>query len=117
MQSMAGETQLPVTAKPISPLQNASRTVLSRPAMPPSSRPSWVLIALATTVLARPVVAQPAPGLKAPPGFEVTEYADSSLANDIYTMTVDPKGRLVVAGKGYIRILVDGGAGRATKAL
>src|SRR5262249_20413917 len=37
----------------------------------------------------------------------VTEYADSNLANDIYTMTVDPHGRIVVAGRGYIRVLVD----------
>ena len=29
-----------------------------------------------------------------PAGFEVVEYADSSLANDIYTMTIDPKGRI-----------------------
>src|SRR3954447_15403036 len=46
-------------------------------------------------------------GLRVPAGFEVTEYADSALANDIYTMTVDPKGRIVVAGRGYIRVLVD----------
>src|SRR5712691_3027678 len=53
-------------------------------------------------------------GLRVPAGFEVVEYADSSLANDIYTMTIDPKGRIVVAGRGYIRILVDkAGKGRA----
>jgi len=46
-------------------------------------------------------------GLRVPAGFEVTEYADSSLANDIYTMTVDPQGRIVVASRGYIRVLVD----------
>src|SRR5205823_2805865 len=46
-------------------------------------------------------------GLRVPAGFEVTEYADSALANDIYTMTVDPQGRIVVAGRGYIRVLVD----------
>src|SRR5437764_11731302 len=59
----------------------------------------------------------PAPGLKVPPGFEVTEFADAKLANDIYCMTLDPKGRVVVSGRGYIRILVDddgdGGADRA----
>jgi putative heme-binding domain-containing protein len=57
-------------------------------------------------------------GLRAPPGFEVTEYADSSLANDIFSMTLDPKGRVVVSGRGYIRILVDDhGAGRAKRAI
>ena len=44
-------------------------------------------------------------GLRVPAGFEVTEFADSNLANDIYTMTLDPKGRVVVAGRGYIRLL------------
>lgn len=57
-------------------------------------------------------------GLKVPPGFSVTEYAGSDLANDIYTLTVDPKRRIVVAGRGYLRILVDAdNDGRADKAL
>src|SRR5213595_298202 len=57
-------------------------------------------------------------GLRVPAGFEVTEVADSSLANDIYTMTFDPKGRVVVAGRGYIRLLVDrDGDGRADSAV
>ncbi len=61
---------------------------------------------------------QPAPNLRVPPGFVVTEFADSSLANDILSMTVDPRGRIVVAGKGYIRILVDDdGDGRADRAI
>jgi len=42
----------------------------------------------------------------------------SEMANDIYTMTVDPKGRIVVAAKGYIRILEDTtGKGNADKAI
>src|SRR5438477_4862077 len=73
------------------------------------------------TLLVTPLAARaqaPAHGLRVPPGFEVTEYADSKLANDIYCMTVDPKGRLVVAGRGYIRILVDDdGDGRADRAI
>jgi putative heme-binding domain-containing protein len=59
-----------------------------------------------------------AEGLRVPPGFEVTEFADSKLANDIYTLTVDPRGRIVVAGKGYIRVLVDeDGDGVADRAI
>jgi putative membrane-bound dehydrogenase-like protein len=46
-------------------------------------------------------------GLRLPPGFEVREFADSNLANDIFSMTLDPRGRVVVSGRGYIRILVD----------
>jgi putative heme-binding domain-containing protein len=57
-------------------------------------------------------------GLKVPAGFEVTEYADSRLANDIYCMTVDPAGRIIVAGRGYIRALVDDdGDGKADRAI
>jgi putative membrane-bound dehydrogenase-like protein len=57
-------------------------------------------------------------GLRVPPGFEVTEYADSQLANDIYSLTIDPRGRVVVSGRGYIRILVDDdGDGRADRAI
>ncbi|MGH7223630.1 MAG: DUF7133 domain-containing protein, partial [Gemmataceae bacterium] len=66
-----------------------------------------------------PLHAQAPPhGLRLPEGFEVTEFADSSLANDIYCMTLDPKGRVVVSGRGYIRLLVDdNGDGRADKVL
>jgi putative heme-binding domain-containing protein len=57
-------------------------------------------------------------GLRVPPGFEVTEFADSTLANDIYCMTLDPQGRPVVSGRGYLRVLVDDdGDGRADRAL
>src|SRR5262245_59809532 len=60
----------------------------------------------------------PALGLGLPDGFEVVEFADQTLANDIYTMTVDPKGRIVVAGRGYIRVLVDeNNDGRADRAI
>src|SRR5215510_7133858 len=70
-------------------------------------------VLLAALTLAAP----PAPGLHAPPGFEVTEYAGSELANDITCMTIDPKGRVVVAGPGYIRVLLDEKDGRATRAV
>jgi putative membrane-bound dehydrogenase-like protein len=57
-------------------------------------------------------------GLRVPAGFEVTEFADSRLANDIFSITVDPRGRLVVSGPGYIRILVDDdGDGKADRAI
>jgi putative membrane-bound dehydrogenase-like protein len=48
-----------------------------------------------------------AAGVKVPPGFEATLYADDHLAHDIYAMTIDAKGRVVVAGRGYVRILID----------
>ncbi|HWY88411.1 MAG TPA: PVC-type heme-binding CxxCH protein, partial [Gemmataceae bacterium] len=73
----------------------------------------WLLL------VASPLGAQTGvPGFKVPPGFVVTEFADHNLANDIFCMTVDAKGRIVVAGRGYIRILVDDdGDGRADRAI
>src|SRR5207247_7281791 len=62
--------------------------------------------------------ADTAAGLRVPPGFEVREFAGDDLAHDIFTMTLDPKGRVVVAGRGYIRLLLDDdGDGRADRAV
>jgi putative heme-binding domain-containing protein len=72
-------------------------------------------------VLACLLLSSPAPaadlGLRLPPGFEATEYADGTLAPDIHCMTLDPQGRVVVSGRGYVRVLVEGPAGRAERAL
>jgi putative membrane-bound dehydrogenase-like protein len=46
-------------------------------------------------------------GIAAPPGFEVTLYADDDLAHDIFSMTIDSRGRVVVAGQNYVKILHD----------
>jgi putative membrane-bound dehydrogenase-like protein len=63
-----------------------------------------LLLSAATAVAADNIQA----GLRLPAGFEAVEFADDKLAHDIFSMTVDPRGRVVVAGRGYIRILVDG---------
>lgn len=56
-------------------------------------------------------------GLRVPEGFRVELYADDALAHDIFSMTVDSRGRVVVAGKEYVKILHDdGGDGRADRA-
>ena len=56
-------------------------------------------------------------GVKVIDGFEVTEFAGDELAHDIYSMTLDSKGRVVVAGAGYVKILVDrDGDGKADEA-
>ncbi len=55
--------------------------------------------------------------LAAPNGFRVTQYADDALATNIYSMTTDRLGRIVVAGPGYIKILIDENRdGRADRA-
>lgn len=62
--------------------------------------------------------ADPVAGLRVPPGFEVREFAGDDLAHDIFTMTLDPRGRVVVAGRGYIRLLLDDdGDGHADRAV
>jgi putative membrane-bound dehydrogenase-like protein len=56
-------------------------------------------------------------GLKVPPGFTITRFADDSLAHDIFSMTTDTAGRVVVSGQGYVRILIDDdGDGKADRA-
>ncbi|HJZ55682.1 MAG TPA: hypothetical protein VKE74_12010, partial [Gemmataceae bacterium] len=60
----------------------------------------------------------PVPDIHTPPGFTTYLYADQPLANDIYTMTIDDDGRVLVAGRGYVRVLVDDdGDGRADRAV
>jgi putative heme-binding domain-containing protein len=56
--------------------------------------------------------------VKLPPGFVAYLYSDQALANDIYTLTIDDEGRVLVAGKGYVRALVDDDHdGRADRAV
>ena len=45
--------------------------------------------------------------VRVPKGFRVTLYADDELASDIYSMTIDSVGRVVVSGRGYVRVLHD----------
>jgi putative membrane-bound dehydrogenase-like protein len=76
------------------------------------------LVGLVVLLTATAAPADDSPlGLRVPPGFEVTEFADSKLVNDIYCLALDPRGRVVVSGPGYIRILVEGDRGRAERAI
>jgi len=62
---------------------------------------------LADDGLLPPVTAPIVNGIKVPDGFHVELYADDDLAHDIHSMTIDSKGRVVVSGPGYVRILID----------
>ena len=76
---------------------------------------STALLLLATLSAAPPM---PVTDLKLPPGFAAYLYSGQTLANDIYTMTVDDAGRVLVAGRGYVRMLIDDdGDGRADRAV
>jgi len=55
--------------------------------------------------------------VKVPDGFEAELFADDELAHDIFAMTIDSRGRVVVSGPGYVRILIDeDGDGKADRA-
>jgi putative heme-binding domain-containing protein len=78
-----------------------------------------VVTSVVVTVAASSIgQAQERQRFRLPPGFELSEFSGSDLANDITCMTLDPKGRVVVAGRGFIRLLMDDdGNGRADRAI
>ncbi len=76
----------------------------------------FAVIVMLSSLTVDPAWAQQSPGVTVPEGFQVSLYADDNLAHDIYSLTVDSRGRIVVAGKGYVRILIDeDGDGKAEK--
>ena len=82
---------------------------------------SFVGFALAAVLLIQHASAQllPVPqfGVRIPRGFRISLFSDSDLANDIYAMTLDSRGNVVVTSQGYIRTLLDtDGDGRADTA-
>ncbi len=83
---------------------------------PFSALTSRTFAVFAFVLLARHVTADEM-GVQVPDGFEVTEFAGDDLAHNIYSMTIDSKGRVVVAGAGYVKILIDSdGDGKADTA-
>ncbi|MGC3968171.1 MAG: hypothetical protein QM775_12615 [Pirellulales bacterium] len=56
--------------------------------------------------------------VRLPAGFSAALYAGDDLATDISSMTIDHRGRVVVAGPGYIKTLHDDdGDGRAERSV
>lgn len=75
------------------------------------------LVAFTPPVLAD-LVDVPALGVRLERGFRITQIADEQLANDIWSMTLSPRGDIVVSGPGYIATLLDtDGDGRLDKAV
>lgn len=62
------------------------------------------LIALLASI--RPAAAADLP-FEVPEGFKVSVFADDDMATNIYSMTIDSRGRVVVSGPGYVKILHD----------
>lgn len=57
-------------------------------------------------------------GLRIEEGFRVTQISDEQIANDIWCMTLTPKGEPFVSGPGYLSTLLDAdGDGRMDKTI
>jgi putative heme-binding domain-containing protein len=57
-------------------------------------------------------------GLRVQRGFRASVFSDEKLANDIWSMTLSPRGEVVVSGAGYIATLLDeDGDGKAERAV
>jgi putative heme-binding domain-containing protein len=86
--------------------------------MPPLKFLVPVAILLSPHLLAVAAMPEPVRGLKMPPGFTVTEFAGDEFAHDCYTLTFNPRSQVVVAGRGYLRTLIDDdGDGKADRAV
>ncbi|HAP08091.1 MAG TPA: hypothetical protein DCR20_09700 [Planctomycetaceae bacterium] len=68
-------------------------------------RAMWLFVCLVLTTVSG--VAEEFRGIRVPEGFRVELYADDDLAHDIHSLTLDSRGRVVVSGPGYVRILLD----------
>ncbi len=82
--------------------------------------PALPVIAAALAAVTSPVRAElvdvPALGVRLERGFRITQISDEQLANDIWSMTLSPRGEVVVSGAGYIATLLDtDGDGRLDK--
>src|SRR5438270_12434677 len=60
-----------------------------------------------TGLFAADLVSLPAFGVRLARGFRISVYAGPELANDIYAMTLDASGNVVVTSQGYIKTLRD----------
>lgn len=63
------------------------------------------------------LVFQEEPGIRLAKEFKATLVSDHALANDVYSMTLDARGRIVVSSQGWVKSLHDDdGDGRADRA-
>ena len=52
-------------------------------------------------------VSYPKLGIKIAKGFNITLFANPNIASDVYSMTIDPEGSVVISSRGYIKRLID----------
>ena len=81
-------------------------------------RMKTLLFLLSAAVAQAQLVDVPDLGLRVQRGFRVSVFSDEKLANDIWSMTLSPRGEVVVSGAGYLATLLDDdGDGRADRAV
>lgn len=80
---------------------NRTQWIFSR-----SRPPRYSVACIAVLFCATNVVADDT-GLRVANGFQVSRFSADELAHDIFSMTVDAQGRVVVSGPGYVRTLID----------
>ena len=74
----------------------------------------WGCILFLAANAAAQLVPVPEFGVRLAAGFRISLFSGPELANDIYAMTLDARGNVVVTSQGYIRTLLDAdGDGRA----
>jgi glucose/arabinose dehydrogenase len=79
---------------------------------------TFTSIAIAAPARGAALVDVPQLGLRIAAGFRVNLFANETLADDIYAMTLNARGEVVVTGRGYIRTLLDDdGDGVADRAI
>jgi putative membrane-bound dehydrogenase-like protein len=66
-----------------------------------------ILGLLESSLASADLIPIPALGLRVARGFRVTLFADDNLASDIYALTLDASGDVVVSSQGYVRALLD----------
>ena len=66
---------------------------------------TFIFCSLVLTMLASRMLGQD--GIDVADGLTIVQVADDDLVPDCTTVTVDPRGRVVASGPGYIRLLMD----------
>lgn len=72
-----------------------------------SAAATGLALLAASVVCAANLVPVPDLGLRVERGFSITEFAGNDLAPDVWCMTLDPAGRVVVGNGNSIRVLLD----------
>ncbi len=67
----------------------------------------WLPLGLIFTAITASAAEDATVSVRVPAGFEAIEFANDEQAHDIFAMTVDTFGRVVVSGPGYVKILID----------